>query len=80
MILICSSPRRTSLPSKFPTAPGDQLFEEIKTWRANDPESWAWVNDTYIFETEKKAVEVKIDPKNLMADVNRENNQVTPTK
>ncbi|WKK66291.1 M1 family metallopeptidase [Lutimonas zeaxanthinifaciens] len=51
-----------------------------KPTKAKVLESWAWVNETYIFETEKKAVEVKIDPKNLMADVNRENNQVTPTK
>ena len=43
-------------------------------------ESWSWVNETYVFKTDKKPVEVKIDPKNLMADVNRENNQLTLAK
>ena len=36
--------------------------------------SWSWVDPDYTITTEKKVIAVQLDPKNLMADINRENN------
>jgi len=40
-------------------------------------DSWSWVNPSYSFSTEKKIKSVQIDPKKLMADIDRENNAMT---
>ena len=37
-------------------------------------DSWSWVKPNYTFTVDKKVKEVQIDPKNLMADVERSNN------
>ena len=39
-------------------------------------EDWAWAYPTYSFETSKEISSVTIDPKGLMADVNRDNNKM----
>jgi hypothetical protein len=36
--------------------------------------SWSWVNPVYTLKTSKIVVSVQIDPDNLMADIDRENN------
>jgi len=41
-------------------------------------DSWSWVNPVYTFKTDKKVKAVQIDPKNLMADVDRTNNIMQP--
>jgi hypothetical protein len=38
-------------------------------------ENWAWAYPTYTFETNKQVKRVEIDPKNLMADVDKSNNK-----
>jgi hypothetical protein len=38
-------------------------------------ENWAWAYPNYTFETSKKVKNVEIDPKNLMADINKDNNK-----
>jgi aminopeptidase N len=38
-------------------------------------DNWAWAYPTYIFETDKQVKSVEIDPKNLMADVDKSNNK-----
>jgi len=40
-------------------------------------DSWSWVSPTYTVKTSKKIKSVQIDPKNLMADIDRENNTMT---
>lgn len=37
-------------------------------------DSWSWVEPSYEFDASKKVASVQIDPKNLMADIDRENN------
>jgi hypothetical protein len=37
---------------------------------------WAWAYPTYSFTTKKPVDKVQIDPKERMADVNKENNQM----
>lgn len=39
-------------------------------------DSWSWVSPSYTFSTDKKVRAVQIDPKGLMADINRENNSM----
>ena len=39
-------------------------------------DSWSWVNPTYTIDTAKKVLSVQIDPKELMADINKENNSM----
>jgi len=39
-------------------------------------ESWSWVNPSYTITTDKMVRKVQIDPKNLMADIDRENNEL----
>ena len=36
---------------------------------------WAWGYPTYTFAAKKDVQSVEIDPKNLMADINKENNK-----
>jgi aminopeptidase N len=38
-------------------------------------DNWAWAYPTYTFETNKQVKSVEIDPKNLMADVDKSNNK-----
>jgi len=38
--------------------------------------SWSWVNPFYTIDTDKKVRSVQIDPKELMADINRDNNSM----
>lgn len=45
-----------------------------KPTKARVLDSWSWVNPSYKLTTDKKVTEVHIDPKNLMADIDRENN------
>ncbi|MGI9532946.1 M1 family metallopeptidase [Lutimonas sp.] len=40
-------------------------------------DAWSWVSPGYQINTEKKVKRVQIDPKNLMADIDRENNQMS---
>ena len=39
-------------------------------------QSWSWVNPVYTLTTDKKVTSVQIDPKNLMADIDRDNNSM----
>lgn len=41
-------------------------------------DSWSWVNPVYTFKADKNVKDVQIDPKNLMADVDRTNNILQP--
>ena len=49
-------------------------FQDIKRTELND---WAWSMPTYEFEIPKSKKDIKIiaiDPTNMMADINKENN------
>ena len=43
-------------------------------------DDWAWANPTYTFETTKTIKSIEIDPKGLMADIDRSNNSYSNTK
>jgi hypothetical protein len=47
-----------------------------KPTKAKVLDSWSWVSPSYTFSTDKKVRSVQIDPKELMADINRENNSM----
>jgi hypothetical protein len=53
-----------------------QMMYGHKPTKAKVLGTWSWVNPVYTLTTDKKVSEVQIDPKNLMADVNRENNRM----
>ena len=54
-----------------------QMMYGHKPTGAKVLDSWSWVNPSYSFSTEKKIKSVQIDPKKLMADIDRENNAMT---
>ena len=51
-----------------------QMMYGHKPTKAKVLGTWSWVNPVYSITTDKKVSEVQIDPKNLMADINRGNN------
>ncbi|PKQ45983.1 M1 family metallopeptidase [Confluentibacter flavum] len=52
-----------------------RMMRGEKPTTATKKTDWAWAYPTYSFETKKAVKSVVIDPKNLMADINRENNK-----
>lgn len=52
-----------------------QMMRGEKPTSARLIKDWAWAYPTYTFETSKTIASVQIDPKNLMADLNKENNK-----
>jgi aminopeptidase N len=52
-----------------------QMMRGIKPTRATVLSDWAWAFPTYTFKTEKPVSTIEIDPSQLMADANRENNK-----
>jgi len=52
-----------------------QMMRGEKPTQATIIKDWAWAYPTYTFETSKTIKSVVIDPKNMMADINRENNK-----
>ncbi|WP_100610525.1 M1 family metallopeptidase [Confluentibacter lentus] len=52
-----------------------RMMHGEKPTRATVQPNWAWAYPTYSFETNKTVKSVEIDPKNLMADINKENNK-----
>ena len=53
-----------------------QMMYGHKPTEATVLESWSWVNPIYTIHTDKKVLSAEIDPKHLMADVNREDNSL----
>ena len=51
-----------------------QMMYGHKPTKAKVLAAWSWVNPTYVMTADKKVISAEIDPRNLMADVNRENN------
>ena len=52
-----------------------RMMRGVKPTSATVKEDWAWAYPTYTLEASKKAIKsVQIDPKGLMADVNKDNN------
>jgi aminopeptidase N len=52
-----------------------QMMRSEKPTKATLIKDWAWAYPTYTFETKKAVKSVDIDPKNMMADINKENNK-----
>ncbi|CAH8286637.1 peptidase M1-like protein [Mariniflexile fucanivorans] len=52
-----------------------QMMRGEKPTSATLVNDWAWAYPTYTFETKKTVKSVEIDPKNLMADINTDNNK-----
>lgn len=52
-----------------------QMMRGEKPTPATLLNDWAWAYPTYTFTTKKLVTSVEIDPKNLMADINKENNK-----
>lgn len=52
-----------------------RMMHGNKPTSATIREDWAWAYPTYSFETKKPVKSVEIDPKKLMADINRANNK-----
>lgn len=52
-----------------------QMMRGEKPTSATLIKDWAWAYPTYTFETLKTVASVQIDPKDLMADINKENNK-----
>jgi len=53
-----------------------QMMRGEKPTAATIKPDWAWANPYYILELDKPIKSVEIDPKNIMADVNRDNNKM----
>lgn len=53
-----------------------QMMRGEKPTNATQKADWAWAYPTYTFNTEKPVKSVEIDTKNLMADINKENNKM----
>ncbi|MFT5242665.1 MAG: hypothetical protein ACJA1H_000138 [Glaciecola sp.] len=51
-----------------------RMMRGAKQTSATVQEDWAWAHPTYTFEASKAVKSVQIDPKGLMADVNKDNN------
>ncbi|WP_339916227.1 M1 family metallopeptidase [Yeosuana marina] len=60
----------------------EDFYIPLQMMRGEKPTSatiigdWAWAYPTYTFKTSKPVSSVQIDPKELMADVNKENNKM----
>ena len=52
-----------------------QMMRGEKPTSATTIKDWAWAYPTYTFEVSKAVKSVSIDPKELMADIDRENNK-----
>jgi hypothetical protein len=52
-----------------------RMMHGTKPTSATIQADWAWAYPTYSFETKKPVKSVEIDPKKLMADIDRENNK-----
>ena len=52
-----------------------QMMRGEKPTAATILKDWAWAYPTYTFETKKAVKSVEIDPKNEMADINKDNNK-----
>ena len=52
-----------------------QMMRGEKPTTATTIADWAWAHLTYTFEAKKAVKSVEIDAKNLMADINKENNK-----
>lgn len=52
-----------------------QMMRGEKPTSATIIKDWAWANPTYTFEVSKAIKSVEIDPKNMMADIDKENNK-----
>ncbi|MBU2938001.1 M1 family metallopeptidase [Lacinutrix sp. C3R15] len=52
-----------------------QMMRGEKPTTATIKADWAWAYPTYTFETSKEVSSVQIDPKEMMADINKENNK-----
>ncbi|OYX28081.1 MAG: peptidase M1 [Flavobacteriales bacterium 32-35-8] len=52
-----------------------RMMHGEKPTNATKKTDWAWAYPTYSFETKKEVKSVVIDPKNLMADINKGNNK-----
>ena len=52
-----------------------QMMRGEKPTTATTIADWAWAHPTYTFEAKKAVKSVEIDAKNLMADINKENNK-----
>jgi aminopeptidase N len=52
-----------------------QMMRGEKPTKDTQIKDWAWAYPTYTFTTKKAVKNVEIDPKNLMADINKENNK-----
>lgn len=53
-----------------------QMMRGEKPTQATIISDWAWTYPTYTFKTSKPVSHVQIDPKELMADINKENNKM----
>ncbi|GGK30381.1 peptidase M1 [Yeosuana aromativorans] len=53
-----------------------QMMRGEKPTEATIIGDWAWAYPTYTFKTSKPVSHVQIDPKELMADINKENNKM----
>jgi hypothetical protein len=56
-----------------------RMMRGAKSTSATVKDNWAWAYPTYSLETSKAVQSVKIDPKELMADVKKDNNSYTVT-
>ncbi len=60
----------------------EDFYIPLQMMRGEKPTSatiigdWAWAYPTYTFKTSKPVSHVQIDPKELMADINKENNKM----
>lgn len=52
-----------------------QMMRGEKPTTATIKADWAWAYPTYTFEASKEVSSVQIDPKEMMADINKENNK-----
>ncbi|MDO7172106.1 M1 family metallopeptidase [Mariniflexile sp. AS56] len=52
-----------------------QMMRGEKPTKATLIKDWAWAYPTYTFSTKKEVKSVEIDPKNLMADIKKDNNK-----
>ena len=53
-----------------------QMMRGEKPTKATTIKDWAWAYPTYTFNVSKDVKSVEIDPKGLMADINKENNKL----
>ena len=52
-----------------------QMMRGEKPTNATIIKDWAWAYPTYTFETEKTVKTIEIDPKEMMADIDKTNNK-----